>query len=97
MAKRSMRKRLRLRLHSKNKLIPNPANILQSLICAHITLRALLPLELNIGNRTMILQKKPHLEMKFAGKKNRNLHRAHFPLTPSDAAFTNTHSEPGRV
>jgi len=30
-----------------------------------------------------------------AGEKNRNLHRAHFLLTPSDAAFTSTHPERG--
>jgi hypothetical protein len=28
-------------------------------------------------------------------KRNRNLHRADFPLTPSDAAFTSTHPERG--
>jgi hypothetical protein len=31
----------------------------------------------------------------FAAKKNKNLHRAHFVLTTSDAAFTSTYLERG--
>jgi hypothetical protein len=35
------------------------------------------------------------MSVRLSMKKNKNLHRPHLALTPSDAAFTSTHPERG--